>query len=696
MEWSHALLGAREQALFRRLSVFGGSFGLDAAEAVCVGGPLEMDDILDGVSALVDKSLVTMEAGEGSARYRMLETVRQYAAERLAEAGETHALRDAHLRFFVDFAEHAEPYLFAGAGSAEWIGRVASEVDDLRVAAQHAEEDGRTEEALRLAYALHWFWFATGQFREARQRLEVALAAGGSAAPLRRGRALLALAFTAIAQADVAVIRPSLERALDLLRGVDEPRNIAYALACLAAGALMEGDCATALRYGDEALETLAAVPPHAVHSFVRYYHGRAAEACGDLARARQSYEEATRIGRDLDHSPAIAHPLAMLGRLELSAGELDAAHAHFIESLVLHAMTRDIWGGTIVLDGLAAVGAGRGDHAGAARLFGVTDSARARIASALPPAERAERDRIMSQLRATLGDAYDRAYAEGASMPLEKVVCIALGHDTWQAMTSAPPRRPSGAMVIPRLRVLALGPLQVYAGNRLIEGSAWGSARPRELLAYLLMHPEGRTKEQVGLAFWPDASPAQLRNSFHVTLHRLRKALGGSEWITLVDDRYRVEPELLEELDVAAFEREVAEARRALKRQEEGAAARLEQALARYRGDFLDGEPVGDWHLEHRERLQRTYMDALLELGAQLTREERHAKAAEAFRRVLVRDELHEDALQALMKCHAALGERSQAMRVYKRFADRLREELDAEPQVGTVRLYERLQAGS
>jgi len=361
----------------------------------------------------------------------------------------------------------------------------------------------------------------------------------------------------------------------------------------------------------------------------------------------------------------------------------------------MLHAMTRDIWGGMIVLDGLAAVGAGRGEHGFAARLLGVTDSARVRIASALPPAEREQRDRLVTQVRAALGDAYDREYTEGAAMQLEKVVCIALGHEKWQAMTSAPPRRPSGAMVIPRLRVLALGPLQVYAGNRLIEGAAWGSARPRELLAYLLMHPEGRTKEQVGLAFWPDASPAQLRNSFHVTLHRLRKALGGSEWITLVDDRYRVEPELLEELDVLAFEREVADARRALRRQEEGAAARLEQALARYRGDFLDGEPVGDWHLEHRERLQRTYVDALLELGAQLAREERHAKAAEAYRRVLVRDELHEDALQALMKCQIALGERSQAMRAYKRFVDRLRQELDAEPQAGTVRIYERLQAG-
>ena len=82
------------------------------------------------------------------------------------------------------------------------------------------------------------------------------------------------------------------------------------------------------------------------------------------------------------------------------------------------------------------------------------------------------------------------------------------------------------------QLRVLALGPLQVFVDGPIDRVAAWGSARPRELLVFLLMHPEGRTKEQVGLAFWPDASPAQLRNSFHVTLHRLRKALGGAEWI--------------------------------------------------------------------------------------------------------------------------------------------------------------------
>jgi DNA-binding SARP family transcriptional activator len=243
---------------------------------------------------------------------------------------------------------------------------------------------------------------------------------------------------------------------------------------------------------------------------------------------------------------------------------------------------------------------------------------------------------------------------------------------------------------------VLALGPLQVFVNERLIDIAAWGSARPRELLVYLLMHPEGRTKEQVGLAFWPDASAAQLRNNFHVTLHRLRKTLGGSDWVCLSGERYRVDPSLTLEFDVDAFDRDVVSAMRAAKRKESNATASLEAALNLYRGDLLDGEPVGDWHVEHRDRLQRMYVDGLMQLGALHMAEDRPSKAAEAYRRVLARDEFHEDALVALMRCHGAVGERAQALRIYARYVERLRKELDCDPGDEAAELAEELQQGS
>jgi len=243
-----------------------------------------------------------------------------------------------------------------------------------------------------------------------------------------------------------------------------------------------------------------------------------------------------------------------------------------------------------------------------------------------------------------------------------------------------------------PRLRVRALGPLQVLVDEKPIDPSSWGSARPRELLVYLLMHPEGRTKEHVGLAFWPESSAAQLRNNFHVTIHRLRKALGGSEWISLVNDRYRVDQSLVAEFDAAIFDREIVAARKALKKDAEGATAALERALDLFRGDFLDGEPAGDWHLEHRDRFQRQYIDGLMELGARHDAEGRASRAAEAYRRVLARDELHEGAVTALMRAHARVGERAQAMRIYQRFAEKLRKELEVEPDEDTLELVAEL----
>lgn len=702
MDWSHALLGEREQVLLRRLAVFAGSFGLEAAEAVCAGGPLAVEDVLDGVAALVDKSLVTMEPAEGEARYRLLEAVRQYGAEKLAAADEERQLRDAHAAHYLAFAERVEPELFAGAATPAGLARVSVEADNLRAAAEWAERDlSRAEIALRLGYALHWFWWSRGQLTEARQRLEAALAAAGpDADPLRRGRALLALGFTAAAQMDVPAAAASLQEAAALLVGRDEPHVVAYLFACMCAGCQFAGDDATALAMGERAMETLDSVPPHVVHGFVRYYHGRACVANGQVERARRAFEEAEELGRALGHRPAIAHTLSMLGRLALADGELDAAFARFAESLEIHAETHDPWGSAIALDGLTGVALARGQHRRAVRVMAAAAAIRTRIASAPVPSELEELRQREAALRDALGDDFERLHAEGAATPLPELVRAALQETAWHTQEHAVVAvRRSGAVARPssrrKLRVLALGALQVSVGDRVVEPGAWGSARPRELLAYLLMHPDGRTKEQVGLAFWPDASASQLRNSFHVTLHRLRRALGGAEYVTLAGDRYRVDPELVERFDVAEFEREVVEARRALVRQREGAAAWLEQALSSFRGDFLDGEPAGDWHVEHRDRLQRTYLDALVALGAHHAESSRHDRAAEAYRRVLARDELHEDAVQALMRCLAESGERAQALRAYQRFAARLREELGAAPSAATTRIAERVQSG-
>ena len=705
MEWSFTLLGAREQMLLRRLAVFGGSFTLDVAEAVCAGGPLEAEDILDGVSALVDKSLVVMEPGDGVARYRLLETVRQYGVERLAEAGELEALERRHAEHFLAMIESVAPELVGGATTPGLIEALTAEHDNLRIASVWATRDAsRAEIALRFAGGLFWYWYAVGQIREARQVVDHALALDAPAAdPLFRGRALVSSALIALAQGDYPLSRRDFEAAIPMLVSRGDAVTAGVARAKLGAAELLGGQVDDAIVTLDGVLEARRdAARDDMAAIFGRFWRAWAAYVRRDYVLAHDLLIHNASVAREYNLRVTLAHSLAVLARTELARDNVEEACNLVADSLEREYALGDGWGMGLALDVVSAVAARRGRPDVAAQILAGTEAHRERLAVALPGLAPAERLAMLAALRDALGERFETIWAEGRMLSTAETVGLALGeaarHTTEYRVVPAggADARPSTDQPRPRLRVLALGPLQVFVGGKAVESTAWGSARPRELLVYLLMHPEGRTKEQAGLAFWPDASAAQLRNSFHVTLHRLRKALGGADWVTLTNDRYRVDPELVEEFDVAEFEREVTAARRALKRQQEGAAAQLEQALSRFRGDLLDGEPVGDWHLEHRDHLQRLYVDSLMELGAQLAKEERHAKAAEAYRRVLARDELHEEALLALMRCHAGLGERSQALRAYRHFADRLRKELEAEPGDRTTRLFEKLQQGA
>lgn len=708
MEWSFGLLVEREQVLLRRLAIFAGSFTLEAAEAVCVGAPLETEDILDGVSALVDKSMVKMEAGDGIARYRLLETVRQYGVERMREAGELTTLERFHADYFLSIAEAAAPHLFGGEDEPGIIARLVADDDNLRAAAVWALRDpSGASRALRFSDALFWYWYGAtasqgrSHFREAKPYVDEALARGASCAPGLRAGALCSRGLIGLATGDYETASEAFAESLAIVRTLSDEANLAFVLAKFAATRMMVGDIDHALVLLAEASQLITAMPRGMLHAFVWFWHTWTLLAKGDTAAARHWGERQLELGFAVGHRTIRGHSHTVFGRVELADGRIDDAYAHFTAALPFHVELGDGWGIMLDIEGFAAIATRRHRYADAARLLGASDHLRDRTIFAIPSTERAQREERLALLRDRLGERFATLLAEGAALSMEEIVRLTA--DETMAHTAEHPivvqahaASPEPAESQPRLRVLALGALQVMVGDRVVDASAWGSARPRELLVYLLAHPEGRTKEQVGLAFWPEASTAQLRNNFHVTLHRLRKALGSANWVTLAGDRYAVDPALVAEFDVADFERDVSTARRALKRQQAGAAAQLEQALARYRGDFLDGEPVSDWHVEHRDRLQRLYLDSLMLLGDEWSREERHGKAVDAYRRVLARDELHEDAVRALMRALAEGGERSQAMRVYQRFSERLRAELDAEPDRETKRLFERLQDGA
>jgi predicted ATPase len=176
IDWSYGLLHEAEKALLCRLSVFAGGCTLAGAEAVCDGEGVKQEDVLDILTSLVDKSLVGTEERNSATRYRLLETVRQYALERLREGGEEAQWRGRHLAHFVAVTEEAEPQL-TGADQRTWLERLEAEHDNLRSAlAWSSTAGGDAARGLRLAGAFWWFWYVRGYFGEGRRWLSALLA----------------------------------------------------------------------------------------------------------------------------------------------------------------------------------------------------------------------------------------------------------------------------------------------------------------------------------------------------------------------------------------------------------------------------------------------------------------------------------------------------------------------------------------
>jgi LuxR family maltose regulon positive regulatory protein len=243
-------------------------------------------------------------------------------------------------------------------------------------------------------------------------------------------------------------------------------------------------------------------------------------------------------------------------------------------------------------------------------------------------------------------------------------------------------------------LRIFALGPAQVEKEGVPLDSPDW-IQKSRELLYYLLSHPEGRTKEQIGLVLWPEASTAQLRSSFHDTVFRLRRALGGKEWVVFEKRRYAFGRSLDYSYDVEAFEKHLSEARRLQVKAPEQAIQNLQEAAGLYTGDFLEDIAHSEWTLERQEELRRAYGESLLLLGSLLLSQERNAEAAEAYRKAISHDRFVEEAHRGLMRSQAALGEPGGALRHYEELAKLLQEQLGASPAPETLALYERLRAG-
>jgi predicted ATPase/class 3 adenylate cyclase len=343
IEWSHDLLTAAERMLLRRLSVFAGGWSLDAAQAVC--GDRLGEDVLETLAHLADKSLIDVEepteAAEG--RYRLLETVQQYARDKLLASGEPERVRDRHLEYFVQFAEEAEPHL-RGAEQLDWLDRVEREHDNLRIALAWALESGKSEHALRLAGALYYFWELRAYWSEGQKWLDEALAlfarqqngtaaAGGvgeTSIPTRGEVALRAKALYAAgkmrfgAQFDFAGSRTMVEESLRLWRELDDKWWMAAALEHVGFMLLPE-DAQTAIARLEEGVSLAREVKdrwPLAM-CLVRL---AGAVAGTDVAAARRIREEGVMVARSVGDKSVLSQGLQGLAPFYQVEGNFTAA----------------------------------------------------------------------------------------------------------------------------------------------------------------------------------------------------------------------------------------------------------------------------------------------------------------------------------------------------------------------------------
>ena len=662
IDWSFTLLNESEQRLLAQLSVFRGSFSLEAVEAVCAG------PVLDLLSGLVDKSLVVANSRRGAVRYSLLETIREYAAEKLDDAVD---VRRRHALAFLSIAGAEVPEL--SVASVEPLERLDPDHDNIRAAMAWSLEHEPDAIALPLAAACRWYWYYRILWSEGLRWLTLALERAGRA----EARPTYAVALTGAGVfssylGDLTSGRQKLEEAEALWRALGDDRELAFTLSALAQTLASADDLDTAeVRAAEAVALARSAGTPWDLGYTLTNAAAFVAQRRGELEEADRALEEAEAIWSPSKHPLGL--PFVLNARALLALRRRDeAAAARFARAALVETRPRrELWFSARSLRILAFTSTC--DLPRAARLLGAADAMLRAIGTRMLVHENIEHERLMQMLDT---EELQAALKEGAKLTFDEATELALAEETRQPPTAN--RQPA------LLHIADLGPLKIELSGKPLASEGRASQRARELLVFLAVHPPGPTKEEVGVAFWPDATTEQVKNSFHVTLHRLRKLLGGADTIVADGARYTVGiPHIA---DSRRFETELTAALR------KNDVPAMEAALALYHGDFLQGEEAGEWSYPIRARLRQLHIRGLFALGQAHEARGRYSDAAETYSRVVTRDPFHEPAARQLMICRARLGERSESLSVYRELETRLREDLQAAPEPETATLYRRL----
>jgi predicted ATPase/class 3 adenylate cyclase len=474
VDWSWELLTAAERHVLASLCVFAGGFDLAAAEAVTGGEVVRTDEVLAHLGALVDKNLVQFDdTGAGPVRYRLLETVRQYAMRQLESHDRSAAdqVGAAHRDHYLALAQAAAPRLVAH-DQAEWLDRIELEFDNLRAAIAFCLRQADPVPGIRLAAALRIFWKARGHASEGVDALRefLDLPAAREPTPLRaQGLATAAYlleqtggyaaadacceealaiaraagddhltadllnsrAFVLVRLGQQAAALPLIDQGLDLARRLGERHLVARLLSVRSYAVDVEGDHAGAVRDSAESLALFRQAGDRRETGTMLGNLGYSELSMGDLATARSHLLESLGIARELNDTYGVVYETFNLGLAEYLGGSPDAAAARFAESFDLARRVRMKAGTAYALIGLAMAGSGR-DPVRSARLHGAAGQALADLGETLDSLEARLRDLDRQRLRTALGGAvFDAEHAAGQAMTSQEILDLALGGAT-------------------------------------------------------------------------------------------------------------------------------------------------------------------------------------------------------------------------------------------------------------------------
>jgi len=434
IDWSYELLTEPERILLRRLAVFAGGFTLEAAEAVCSQG-MKRSDILDLLGHLVDKSLVIVEEVSkiSETRYRLLETIRQYALDKLVETGEAPAIRDEHLGFYLGLAEKSEPYIFSSE-SAIWVSRLDKELDNMRAAMDWSTNSGKAVAALQIAGSLIYFWwthvFLTSEWHD---RIQRALALPeGRERTLARAKALNGIGSSYWVDANPTDRRPQLEEALSIGRELGDRWNIATALRNLGALNNIRRNYQEARSFLEQALEVWRDMGTEGKlgYAISLAFLGDVALSRGQVEKARSLYNESVASLRepDVGDNNFLGYPIRRLGQLAWRERNYENAISLCKESLRLNYEVSDPRGVMCCVAGFAAIAVARGNFEQAAQLLAAVETQLATIGIGLWYMDKVEYESNLTFLRRQLVEkVFNKFWAKGKAMSFEQAIAFAL-----------------------------------------------------------------------------------------------------------------------------------------------------------------------------------------------------------------------------------------------------------------------------